>query len=204
MVQNRAPPLSSHRCSPAREDQGTSWRGLAHCICSVGENKREFSVAFHPMFAPSLPGSAGTNGPTEPASSCPEGGLGPPLLCDDEDGAAYHVRILVGYCSNRGVPQHGGGQEAKASSTLPPQAHRRGPACKGILPGPPSPAPRVQPAPPPSRAEPWPWPCPTGRERTAPAPTAPQGSGTRPEGHPREGSSGFPPALLPRVRLRHC
>ncbi|XP_049651712.1 uncharacterized protein LOC126036226 [Accipiter gentilis] len=114
----------SAKCSPAREDQGTSWRGLAHCICSVGENKREFSVAFHPMFAPSLPGSAGTNGPTEPASSCPEGGLGPPLLCDDEDGAAYHVRILVGYCSNRGVPQHGGGQEAKASSTLPPQAHR--------------------------------------------------------------------------------
>ena len=90
--------------SPARsqEAQGTSRQGPARC--SAAENECKLSAAFHPTFAPSLPGSAASHGPAEPASSCPEGGLGPPCLRDD-DGAGCHVHVFVGHCSNYGVPQ---------------------------------------------------------------------------------------------------
>ena len=150
-VQNSAPSFSSHRCSPSQEDEGTSWKGPARCSCSAGENERKFSAAFHPVFAPSLPGSAGTDAPAEPASSCPDGGLGLPRLCD-RDGAGYRGHVFVGCCSNHRVPQDGRGREAKASCPLPPQPRRQCPACEGILPGPLTPDLRVQPAPPLARA----------------------------------------------------
>ncbi|KAM6227858.1 uncharacterized protein M6G45_017557 [Spheniscus humboldti] len=84
---------SAGRCTLSQEDQGTSWKGPARCSCSAAENERKFSAAFHPMFAPSLPGSAGTYGPAEPASSCPDRGLGPPLLRDHMEVATVSTSL---------------------------------------------------------------------------------------------------------------
>lgn len=62
-VPNNVLPFPSHRCPPSQEDQGTRCKEPAHCSCSAADTERKFSTAFHPMGAPGLPGSAGTDSP---------------------------------------------------------------------------------------------------------------------------------------------
>ncbi|XP_059689522.1 sperm-associated antigen 4 protein-like [Gavia stellata] len=47
MAQSSAPSFSSRRCTLSQEDQGTSWKGPAHCSCSTGENER---LVFSPAY----------------------------------------------------------------------------------------------------------------------------------------------------------
>ena len=62
-VPNSVLPFPSHRCRPSQEDQGTRCKEPARCGCSAAGTERKFSAAFHPMVAPGLPGSAGTDSP---------------------------------------------------------------------------------------------------------------------------------------------
>lgn len=103
-AQGAAPARRRVSSSPARSGEAQGSRGRGPARCSAAESQGKFSAACHPMFAPSLPGCAGPDSLAEPASSCREGGLGPPWL-RDSDAAGYHVHVSVGYCRNYGVPQ---------------------------------------------------------------------------------------------------